>query len=126
MCFDMDELYMQGNYETWGVNKYMSSITITATKCHDKPICKSASEIDYYLEDKVILGSFFSKQANLKSYTDPVIISKSDINPVPLAPDQYTFTSQGYKYNQFERSDQWFPWWSETDTFWTHTENVRY
>lgn len=104
----------------------MGAVSITASKCHDKPICKSTSEIDYWLEDKIVMGSFFSKQANLKSYTDPIIYSKQEINPIPLAPDQFTFTAQGYRYNIFERTDQWFPWWSETDTFWSHKENVRY
>lgn len=122
----MEGLFLHGNYETWGVNKYMSAVTITVARCHDKPICKSSAEIDYYLRDKVAMATFFSKQANLKSYTDPIIISKSDINPVSLAPDQYTYTAQGYTYNKFERKDQWFPWWSEEDTFWSHKENVRY
>ena len=93
MCFDFDGLSQKGNYETWGVAKYMKAVTVTVARCHDKPICKSNSEIEYFLKDKVAMTTFFSKQPNLKSYENPVIVSKSDINPVSLRGDQYTYTA---------------------------------
>ena len=61
MCFDFDGLNQKGNFETWGVAKYMNAVTITIARCHDKPICKSSEEIDYWLKDKVVLATMFSK-----------------------------------------------------------------